>query len=177
MFIETIFRTSSVEQHVSIPIPLYRGELDFRSAEGFEDIILREPSSGFPRLVIRRGEIGRIRITLRRLYTKETLWVVLVFHGTAPNFDSWTSLTENSALAEGVTYSINPSLLKFSSDEVYSSILTIAINPDAEIGSSKLTVETLLIHSSGEQRNTSITGLTGGSFTLEIIPEDETIYG
>lgn len=51
MFIETTFRTSSVKQQVSIFEPLYRGELDFRSAEGFEDIILREPSSGLPRLI------------------------------------------------------------------------------------------------------------------------------
>jgi hypothetical protein len=87
----------------------YRADLDFSSAEGFDDIILKAPPSGFPKLVIQQGEVGKIRIVPKRQFTGETLWVMLSLHGIAPNFDRWMSgLAGNQSLPEGITFAINP---------------------------------------------------------------------
>ena len=156
--------------HSSVPVPKYRVDLDLNSAEGFDEVISRAPPSGFPKLVIRQGGVGKVKITLKRLYTEETLWIALSLYGIAPDFDKWIlGLVENKALPEGITYSINPSLVKLSTDEVYSSTLTIAVGPDAQTGSFKLTVEAYLIYTSGGQSGSC----TGQSFSLEVKPRDQ----
>jgi DNA-binding transcriptional ArsR family regulator len=148
-----------------VPVPKYRIDLNLDSANGFDEVISMAPPSGFPKLVLRQGEVGTVEITLKRLYTEETIWVTLSFYGIAPEFDKWIlGLMENRALPEGVTYGINPSIMKLSTDEDYSSTLTIAVEPDAQTGSFKLTVDAYLIYTSGGQSGSS----TGESFTLEL---------
>jgi len=155
-----------VAEHPGILIPVFRMEADLDSAEGFEEVVPKSPPSGNPKLTIRQGSTGTIRMSLRRQYTDDTLHILLWLQGTAPDFDRWIlGLVDNAGLPDGITYAINPTAFELTSNDVHNATLNIAISPSAKTGSFKLTIIACKTYSSGGGPVSS----TGESFTLEVI--------
>lgn len=147
-----------------IPVPRIRMTMQVQNlSEG------TDKESGFPKLTLHQGDAGSLKITFTRQYTTEKVTVKLRFYGTSPDFDIWllTWDDQNMSLPDGITSSIDPSILELSTDTPSSADLTMVASPNAQIGDFKLTV--------GAQFSPSGTGFgstcTGKSFMLEIVPK------
>jgi len=147
------------------PVPKYRIYIDTKSATGF--INIKKTSEGL-KFVIRQGDTGSVKIVLKRLYNEKTLWILLRLYGIGPNYNkNITGIYKNQSLPNGLTYALNPSLVRISSDKEYIVTLIISTDPDIKTGVYKLNIEATSIYydSRAHIESTSI------SIILEIIPK------
>jgi hypothetical protein len=127
-----------------------------------------DKQSGFPKLTLHQGDAGSLRLVFTRQYTAEKVTVKLRFYGISPDFDIWLYGDDhNASLPEGITSSIDPSMLELSTDTPCSADLTIVASTNAQIGDFKLMVNVRFSPSgTGSGEST-----TGKSFMLEIAPK------
>ena len=154
----------SYPTYIGVPIPKYKIKIDIDSSEGFVSV------EGPPyKLVIRQGDTGSINITLRRMYTNKTLWILLRLYGIGPDFNkSIPGLYPGQSLPSGVTYAINPSLVRLSTDDKYTATLVIYVSPNTTPRSYKLSLDSILIYPV-EKESVSVTTL---SILLVVLPKE-----
>jgi len=162
---EVSLKSYRLESRKGTPqMPEYRISIDIKSATGF--INIKKTPEGL-KFIIRQGDTASVKIVLNRLYTEKTLWILLRLYGIGPNYNkNILGLYENQSLPNGLTYAINPSLVKISSDKEYIVTLIISTKPYIKTGDYKLTIEATSIYFDDRIHIES----TGISIILEIIP-------
>jgi hypothetical protein len=122
--------------------------------------------SGFPKLVLRQGETGILKINFTPEETNDTVSLRLWFYGKAPNFDAWENTwdVQNMSLPEGVTSSIDHSTIQLSNNTTRSADLVIVASPNARVGDFKVIFDVWFSPS----YNGNVTTGTSKPFTLEI---------
>jgi hypothetical protein len=128
-----------------------------------------DKESGFAKVTLHQGDAGTLRMTFTRQYTIEKVTVKLYFYGRAPNFDIWENTwnSQNMSLPDGITSSIEPSMLELSTDTPCSVDLTIVASPNAQIGDFKLLVDAWM----SPTKTGNGTSSTDKPLMLEIVPK------
>ena len=105
----------------------------------------------------------------RRTYTNKILWILLRLYGIGPDYNkSIPGLYPGQSLPSGVTYAINPSLVRLSTDDKYTATLVIYVSPNTTPRSYKLSLDSILIYPV-EKESVSVTTL---SILLVVLPKE-----
>jgi hypothetical protein len=99
--------------------------------------------SGFPKMILRQGETGILKVNLTQGETNDNVSVKLWFYGIAPNFDAsqntWDPMS--MSLPAGITYSLDPSTVLLSNNATFSATLTISAASNARVGDYNVMVD------------------------------------
>jgi hypothetical protein len=118
------------------PSPPFRMDL-----QGFTNE--SSPPSGFPKMILRQGETGILKVNLTQGETNDNVSVKLWFYGIAPNFDAFQNTWDpmSMSLPAGITYSLDPSTVLLSNNATFSATLAISAASNARVGDYKVIVD------------------------------------